>query len=55
MKVEVVDLRAPAPLIRKINAKRRARRDPLQTIGLAAFGLACAVALYAANAMGWIK
>lgn len=55
MKVEVVDLRAPAPLIRKINARRRARRDPLQTIGLATFGLVCVATLYAANALGWVK
>jgi hypothetical protein len=42
-RAQIVDLRAPAPLVRKLNAKRRARRDPLRPWHLIALGMACAV------------
>lgn len=57
MKVEVVNLRAPAPLIRKINAKRAraAKRDSMHTMAVAVFGLFIALGFSAVTLMGWVK
>lgn len=45
MRIEIHDLRAPAPLIRKLNMRRRRRLNSFQLCALAGFGMILIAAL----------